>query len=473
MAATLKIASLDGTVYVDLLAGTLKLEAESWTSRSAPVVGDYAHTTYGAQPAFTHYSPVVETMDLVGSDTGANLTAAIAALATLIASAKTWHASRHTTQSYWLYHCATGETAIRRALIYEASLQILTDHGLDPMIEEAAVRLRLTLTRHPLWEASTATVQTKEALTLWGNKYTLTTAVAGNEPARIRDLSVKPRISGGGPLYSIWIGLRDQGVSTLNFDPVYELEDGTNGASATDVIDATASQGYKVQVAFNVTPGAVSRMTLTCAQASIRYAHMNYSHQVGNYLALLRCKVTAGAKVGVQLRVAYTNSADSDPCQEQYIENSGWRLIPMGYISIPPHGYRDQLAANDNVATTQLQIWAQHLAGTAATDVLDLDAIAFIPSDHMAYLVGTDVEYRVNDDTPAHCLTFEDDTTLACGYRYGKPSLSLDGSMDKFYLPRLYSCIVVAGERETSHVLTEANDIRVEYLPRWLSYRSS
>ncbi len=240
MTATLKIATLDNATYTDLLAGTLRLEADSWTTRSAAMVGAYTHEPYGAQAAFDHYAPVVETFDLVGKDTGANLTAAIAALGSLLTGARLWHTSNHRMQSYWLHHCAAGETATRRALIYEASFQILHADGLDPMLEEAAVRLRLTITRHPLWEPITSATQTTTNHVLWGSKWTVA-SVPGNEPARIRDLQVRPRSGGGGPLYRLWIGLREQSTGTANFDPVWELEDGTNEATATDVPDATTT----------------------------------------------------------------------------------------------------------------------------------------------------------------------------------------------------------------------------------------
>ena len=476
MAATLKISSLDGYSYADLLAGTLKLEAESWQTRTAQVVSDYTHGPYGAQPAFRHYAPVVEQIDLVARDSGANITAAIATLDGYLAAARRWHTTRHEPGSYWLHHAAAGETAARRALIYEGSLKVMSGVGLDPMLTNAAARLQLQVTRHPLWEAAAGTVQTAENKTLWGSKWTLS-SVAGNEPARIRDLAVKPRFGGGGPLVRIWIGLREQGSGTANFDPVWELEDGSNEATAADVADATASPdpatGSKVQVAFNVTATMAQRMSITVSQAAIRYGHMNYSHYTGNYHVLLRCKVTAGATVKVELRIGYTNSASTVPVQEEWVTNSDWRLIPMGYISIPHHGYRDQLAANANVATTQLQVWAGHEAGTAATDVLDLDAIQLIPSDHFARLEGTDVEYRVSDDTPAHIFVFEDDTDLPVGYRYGKPSLNLPPDLNDFYLPVGQPAVVIAAERQASHVLTDANDLRLEYLPRWLAYRSS
>ena len=283
MAATLKLQTLDTNTYVDLLAGTLKIEGHHWTTRTAAPEGDYTHVPYGAQPAFDHYPPVVETIDLAGKDTGANLTAAIAALDSLLATARRWHTNNYTQNSVWLWHAATGETAARRALVYEGSLQLLAAHGLDPMLDNAAVSLRLTLTRHPFWEPVTSTTQTTSAYTLWGNRWVLS-AVPGNEPARVRDLQVKPRSGGGGPLYRLWIGLREQivTVSTPNLDTVWELEDGANEATATDVADATASPsaaaGAKVQVAFNVTATHTKRMSITAAQAAVRYGHTNYSH---------------------------------------------------------------------------------------------------------------------------------------------------------------------------------------------------
>jgi len=483
MAATLKMATLDGSTYADLLAGVLKLEDATWTARTAAPARAATDVPYGAQPALSGaqgtggagYAPVVEALDLVAKDTAANIAGAIAGLDSLLASAGRWHTTRHDPQSMWLYHAAAGETAARRALIYEGSLAVLTAEGLDPMLTNAAARICLTLTRHPLWEPVTSSVQTADNHVLWGSKWTLS-AIPGNEPARIRDLAVKPRFGGGGPLYRLWIGLREPFAGTANFDPVWELEDGTNGVGAADMADATASpgpaSGAKVQVGF-ADPTMQLRMSIQPSQAAIRYGHMNYAHYAGNYQVLLRCKVTAGATAYIQLRVGYTNSATTIPIKDEFVSNSSWRLIPLGVVSIPPHGYRDQVAANSNVGTTQLQIWAQHMAGTPATDTLDLDAISLIPADHYASIQGTEVEYRPGDDTPAHFFTFEDDTELACGYRYGKPSLSIDPSRNGFYLPVGQSMIVVAGERETSHVLTEANDLRVEYLPRWLGYRST
>lgn len=479
MAATLKLQTLDTNTSIDLLAGTLKIEGHHWTTRTAAPEGDYTHVPYGAQPAFDHYPPVVETIDLAGKDTGANLTAAIAALDSLLATARRWHTNNYTQNSVWLWHAATGETAARRALVYEGSLQLLAAHGLDPMLDNAAVSLRLTLTRHPFWEPVTSTTQTTSAYTLWGNRWVLS-AVPGNEPARVRDLQVKPRSGGGGPLYRLWIGLREQivTVSTPNLDTVWELEDGANEATATDVADATASPsaaaGAKVQVAFNVTATHAKRMSITAAQAAVRYGHTNYSHYVGRYLVLCRAKVTAGATIRVELRTGYAGAASFVPAGEAYITTSAaWRLHNLGTVTIPHHGYRDQIAANAYPQDTELQLWAEHVSGTAATDVLDLDALCFIPADHHITLEGTAVTYTAGDDKTAHVYTFEDDTVLATGGRYGRPSLNVDHDPEDFYLPLGNAIVVIAGEQETQHLLTEANDLSVEYLPRWLMYRSS
>lgn len=478
MAATLKIQTLDTNTSVDLLAGTLKLEGYTWTTRAAAPEGDYIHESYGAQPAFSHYPPMVETIELVGQDTGANLTAAIAALESLLATARRWHLNSHTQNSVWLWHCAAGETAARRALVYEGALQVLSAHGLDPMLDNAVVSLRLTLTRHPFWEPVTSTTQTTSAFTLWGGRWVLT-AVAGNEPARVRDLQVKPRSGGGGPLYRLWVGLREQVITTgaLNLDTVWELEDGTNEATATDTPDATASPspaaGAMVRVAFSATATLAKRLSITAAQAAARYSHTNYSHYVGRYLVLCRCKVTTGATVYLQLRAGYAGAVTFEPAGEAYVENTAWRLLALGVVTIPHHGYRDQIAANANPQDTQLQLWAEHIDGTAATDVLDLDALCFIPAEHLATVEGSALTYTAGDDKTVHFYTFEDDTTLAAGSRYGRPSLNVEHNFQDFYLPLGLAIVVIAGEQETQHVLTESNDLSVEYLPRWLLYRST
>jgi len=478
MAATLTLQTLDTNTSINLLTGVLKYVPDSWATRTAPPVGEYAHEAYGAQPIFSHYPPMVETFDLAGQDTGANLIAAIAALGSLLATARRWHLNNYTQNSVWLHHAATAETAARRALIYEGSLQILAAHGLDPLLDNATVSLRINLTRHPLWEPLTTTTQTASNYTLWANKWVLS-SVPGNEPARIRDLQIKPRSGGGGPLYRLWIGLHDQIItpSGVNLDSVWELEDGANEATATDTPDATASPnaitGAMVRVAFSATATHAKRMAITAAQAAVRYSHTNYNHYVGRYLVLCRCRVTAGAAVRLELRSGYAGAASSVPCGEAYIENSAWRLLEIGIATIPHHGYRDQIAVVAYPQDTELQIWAEHISGTAATDVLDLDAICLIPADHLLRVEGAALTYTAGDDKTVHLYTFEDDTQLAAGSRYGRPSLNVEHDPQDFYLPLGAAIIVLAGEQQTQHLLTEANDLSVEYLPRWLLYRSS
>jgi hypothetical protein len=298
--------------------------------------------------------------------------------------------------------------------------------------------------------------------------------VPGNEPARLAAVTVSGRVGGGGPLYRLWAGFRDVHQGSTDFNPVWECENGTLGADAAIAGDPTASPdpaaGAKVRVTFATVSTLANRLGITVAQGAVHGSH-NYHHNAGRYLVLCRCKVTAGAVAGLQLRAGYANNTSSAPCEEVYVTNSDWRLIPLGEVTIPPLGYRSAVADVDYVGQAQLQFYAELVTGTPGVDRLELDALCLVPSEHLAVCEGAEVQNVALDPRPASWHVLEDDTTLAVAMRNGVPALNIEHAETDLYLPLGRGPIVVAVERATQHLLTEVIDFSISYHPRWLSYR--
>lgn len=467
-----------GTLY-DLLAGSLVLVDQSWQPRTAAPQGEYGHSPYGSQPAFDYYPPVVETFDLYGKGSPATLRAAVDQLADMFAQARLWHTSIIRPESVWLEWSTDGETA-KRALVYEGAFQILAARGIDAMLANtaltAALWLRVSLTRHPFWEAISATTESEGNLSLWGEIWPTDAAVPGNEPARIATFKLEAHTGGGGPIYRIWAGFRDPYQGTTDFQALWEAETGTPGTDAAKVSEPTASplggSNNSVLVTFS-TMTLVNRLSITLAQRTSGIT-TNYHHFVGRYLVLCRCRVSTGTTVGLQLRTGYLGNSVYEPCEEVYVDNTAWRLIPLGEITIPPSGFRSTLATTAYITGMQMQIWAERMTAGGGTDTVELDALLLVPSEHLFYCEGSEIQYVAGDTRPVIATVYEDDTTAAIACRNTVPALNVDYGFQDFYLPAGSSPIlVVAGERATEHLTTDAVNMTITYYPRWLAHRDT
>lgn len=455
MAERLRLANLDQTTTVDLLSGTLKLKNATWETQSP---------SPNAAPG-----RVQETMDVQGTDTVANLLAGVKAVEDVLAGASLFDKDPVQYTSWWLEWNANGESE-KRTLLYGGALRVLAQSRLNPMMTDGHILARLGLSRHALWENASATSISTTGLSVWGGKWTPTLA-KGTANGRVLYFDVKGASGGGGPLSRIWVGVRPVRYGTSSFTAVWECESGTNGTDASDVADATASpaggSGYKVQVSFATSTALVKRLGIKLGDV---IAGPYYNHCVGRYLVLCRCKVSAGT-IGLQMQSGFGGSATAAQSEELPISNTSWQLIPLGYVQIPPTGYRYGMPTTLGlISNFEISLYAERWDGAGT---LDLDALCLIPAEHSAYMDGAAVQYSGGLSYLARVMTFENDVHDAVAYSAGGLENNLDFSDFDWYWPYEGAMVIVAAQRASSHELTDTVNIDGQVYPRWLSYRAS
>jgi hypothetical protein len=469
MADVLRLANVDQSETINLLSGTLKLADKSWVTSSARQIGTYSYSTYGAVWDFDNYDPVLETMELVGDDTTANLRTALNTITEALEESRIFHQHprRSVTSitsgpvSWWLEWSIDGEST-KRALIYEGSLDVLQGCGHSPFMQQDAVLVRLSLLRHPLWEEISYSQDQQLGISCWVGKDTYTN-IAGETPARLSYLQLSGKGPGG--VYRAWMGFREKLAGMTNFEPLWECEDGStaNGSSVAGVSGSSGGNAIRVV-------GPASSLTkywsMTVDDVCTANSHSDYAHQMGEYLVLLRCKVNNGT-VGLQLQAGYDDNAAMVPSEEIYISHTSYQVVELGEVKIPPI-VDEVLPSAGYIANFELQIYAEQVSGTST---LDLDAIALVPNQHFAYLDKALIKTIGINFASALVFTRPDGEQGAFGEVTDATLSSLDYSFRDWNLPVGDSVFVIVGTAESSHSLTETVDLTYRYYPRYLLYR--
>lgn len=469
MADILKLALTDHTATgskIDLLNGTIKLRRGGWQPKIATPKQSYQAGWYGAQAAFEQFDPVLETLDLLGDDTVANLIAADRALQAMLDRARTWAMDPVQEQALWLEWSTDSEPgagtyAAKRAMIYGGTLQMSQPDQLRGGFLNGQYYATLALSRHPFWENITAKEITGSSKSLTGGQVTLTSYADGTAPARI-PIFILENTSESTDLSDVWIGIRDEHHGITDFEPVWELEDGTAGTDTSAAVDATASGGDKMTCTFGTTATLASRLTMTVGQAI--GGGTDEIDFVGRYLVLGRVKVGSSTECGLRLDFGMANDLGYHQGDPVYIDNTAWALVELGEIRIPTEQYRNGTSATYiDPGHFKIRLMAERLSGSNS---LDLDCLILIPSEHM-------VKVRNATATKFRILTVENDTRVVQTETQAGLTGSAEWSVIDWYLPIDPGFLVVAGQRSTGHVLTDTVNLWLYYHPRWFSYRGA
>jgi hypothetical protein len=453
-------AQTAGTI-VDLHAGTLKLEAESWSSRTAPMEGSYKYTKFGAQPKFDHLGVMVENFGLIGDDTVANLITGHNKIMAVIEKARLYHEDPLQGNSWWLEANANGEDP-KRALLYEGSLQALTGVGLDPLMATKKLRLGCSLSRHPLWETVTATTETHAtSVSLTGGMWVPSTIPVGTCPGRIATWNFTA-MGTGSKITRMWTGIRPTYNGTAGFTALQECEAGSLGTDAT-VADEGAqpdSAGHHVLVSFTTTTAMAQRLRMTVTQMG-----GTVSHYKGRYLVLLRCKVSEGT-MAVQMKTGMPGASATAVTESAvvYVTNVSYQLLDLGEVQIPPYRVCDTTSAA--WGAMEVQFWAERVAGVGT---LTMDAFILMPSQHMVY--GDELNISgVAGSTGFSAYMYPDDMPFA------ESVASVPFSVTEYlvrdpYWPVEGGVMVCAGEPATGHELALTIKPALTVFPRWYNFR--
>lgn len=394
MTVTCKLYRYDqwtaSAIELELFSGQLG-EGQGWRLQNwQPVIPD---VTYGRDTP-----PIQEEMRLICDTTSHDqLAVLVQVLDELRIAADRYIRNPREQHPVWLYAKMDEETGERRSIVRRLSgnwrTNLLSLHSGPP---DNRVAVKLTLEREPYWERTTIFQQQTNTTPISGAAllfdYTTDGGAyshdpVGDLPARIALFLVFSNNSTGANVRRLWMGFRSAALhGTIdNFEPIWELEDGTNNASesgVTDEIDPTASGGYKVQVVetdleWDGTWQRVS--TIELGDVTV-----NYSDNFGDFSWLLRGKVSASGSWDVQLRWGYTGMDDTSFVRGaiKEINTTSWNVYEMGRKPIPLRNLRaiwtGLLGANYD-RSYAVQVWARRTSG--GTENLELDCFMPVPYD--------------------------------------------------------------------------------------------
>jgi hypothetical protein len=464
MAQQLRLENRAQTTTLDLLSGTFKMRPGGWRTATADQILIKQPQGYGARQRSEGFRTEIETIDLIAKGTDAAIRTAFNSLDDFKEKARLYHDDTFEDESVFLAWQSEGETVGKRALIYSIDYRVEARGTMTPLLGEGAVRVRLAVERHGLWERATTLQLTSSNVGGWGSNLTFA-PTEGTAPARVDLFRIDDNASGGGPLDRFWVGGRPTRKGTTGLTTVWELESGTLGTDAAVESEVGASPfgsstNNKVVVDFGTVTTNVKRVE--------RNGGFLASHEgmVGRWLILLRAKLSAGSsEVTLEMRSGLTGGSGRTIHRTQFFSDTSWRLIEMGEVSMPPYGVKaETLLAG--VGSTVIEIFAARLSGSAD---LELDAIGWVPTEHFYYLEGAKVEqgqaFRVD------LRVTDADQPLMLGTDGVEVNASMSSVMRDIYLPVEGAEFVVFGERTTSHVLDDAVDLTLDYRPRWVSYR--
>lgn len=457
---TLRLANEDRTVTIPLMGGLIGIRS-GFDFATPGQGGVFTYEPYGAQFDFENFQPQTETFSIAITGNGAAVLAEMDRLQDFLESIRLYSDNDIAEQSCWLEWRARGEDE-KRSLLYSGTFQVVSKDNVTPGMPTCEVLGTLSLTRHPLWETYESVANTASSKSTLGGIYFIYDT-PGNTLARLqRTLFYR---AGAATLYRFWLGIRriNQGMS--GFESVWECEDSSDidpdaiGDTAINAPDATASNNSKLTTTFAGDPTLRIRFNLRLDDV---YA-ADYTHAQGRYLVLMRCKVVgAGGVAGIQMRSGYAGNIIHE---EVYVDNTSWRLIPLGNISIPPWKGAHYVSDPYYEAYT-LTIYAEELN----TCDLDMDCFVMIPNEHMVSAEGLAAPSYIG-----YIRVDEDDTEVGYGYSNAIPGVndSLDVAMTDWYLPPGDSMMVIAAEDATAHTLGTAAYVAWRYLSRWTLYRGT
>jgi len=472
MANVLRLANNDQSTTVDFLSGTLKYQTSSWIETTAMMAGEYDFSPYGPQSRFSYFEPVSEIIELFGRDTATNLRAAVKSITTILEKSRRYHDDpwHNTTsgaagpESWWLEWSIDGEST-RRALLYTGSVSILHGGiGLTPMLECGQVLTMLQFTRHPLFESVSINQESHAWTTRLVTATDTFTSIPGEVPGRISQMSLT--CDATEELYQAWVGIRPKGIGSTNFHSLWECEDGSayNGATLS-VADGNASPPGSGKSTQKSSPAASLTKYWDMSVFDVHSANgnINFVHNMGTYLVLLRCKVDSGT-VGLQMRQGYIGG-DTVPSEEVFIDHTSYKLIELGEFRVPPAPVDEQqdLTA-EFVSLCGIEIYAEQVSGTST---LYLDCVAMIPTAHFFSVNRAPGTGPCGTD----CFTRPNDEHIAIGRAGSSYGLGIESMFQNWAIPPGDSTLVAAAQGESSHNMSDSLIMVLDYYPRYLMYR--
>lgn len=330
----------------------------------------------------------------------------------------------------------------------------------------------LAVERMPYWEATYNQIYSAMTVDCLGSMASYGT-VFGDFPSRIARTSFRGATGGGtGDLYEFWMGFRtDRYGDQTNFIPLWDLgqsSDSTPYNDTTSTVDATAQGGYKWLCTF----GDESELRrLSMAMSSFT---SNYNDQRGEFTILARAKVGSGTTCYMRLKDGFVNTSELRSQPRVKIDSTDWFLYPLGTVAIPPSR---GVLGNSWLGQFGYELWASRASGSNG---LHIDYIVPVPrSEGFIHVSGGAVKYAAGDQRPIEVRMFPEGGSDGWWYQHHQttgdpmPHKSVKVEPENYTLPVGAGSIILAGQRETSHVLTDYIDVWMYNYQRYRTLRGA
>lgn len=404
------------------------------------------------------------TMTLVARTTDANIISAVNTIDELAEANALFWEDQHRTESIWLEESATDETT-KRSLIQSIELTPLQVGWFSTMLNKTGALYSLTIIHSAAWENVTGgSVVTTDVGPL-GELITLP-AIDGSLPGRIWDMNITGDADTTGTLTTFWGGIHStQGTTgTSDFNAIIELEKGTLGSTdvalGSDSDDASPYGTTDNIITYTATTDDFQVVAVSMDQA---FTSTAYDHWIGDYLVLLRAKLSAESAVKLHLDVGYTAGA-AHVGPNVYTSSTAYIMLEMGTISLPPFP-RDRTALL--LGDLEFRLYLQRIGGVST--VLTADCLVLIPSEHAFKITSASIP---NANTfGVKCYQYEDGLIAAQNlHSDGYVNISAYYSPTNFVYPVAGGSLIVVGQETAGHHMVNDIGVSVYYYERFRTH---
>jgi len=383
-----------------------------------------------------------------------------------------WHGDAAERYGVWLRAQMPDESEARQALVTGMRGEPGVSFYAPPAAPGGWLQAgyNLALERTPWWEATSlymhiaTSLNCHGAMKSYGNVY-------GDVPSRIAKTVISGAPGGDvhGDVHEFWLGFRtDRFGNRANFKPVWDLGQPVNGGvgyndTDTQIDDDTAYGLYRAECTFTTDETELNRL-----QISLQNATTDYEDQRGSYIVLLRAKVGAGTTCHVRLKDGFLYTSAIRSQQRVEVTATSWFLHALGTVNIPPsHGI---LSAN----FLRQYGFEIHASRTSGSGYLCLDCLILIPcAEGSLHVTGAAVKYWLGDTRPSTIVMTADGKMAGWSYMDNLPRAALTVEPDKYALPVGAGSIVLAGQRETEHTLTDYVTVMLSSYNRYRTLRGT
>ena len=320
-----------------------------------------------------------------------------------------WNSDNLRSNSVFLREAADGETATR-SLIVDFDAYATTDGTAIDAHQTMNIQLYVdvALTVKSLREEAGATSPSGYGTSgnAIGIKRNLYHASTGNTALSRQQIQIQSgsiaTVSGfSSVITKLWIGIYQSAGSSFNH--LWTADDVLFGTETTTATVTGSESTLCTDTNFTDTL-MKSRAYWTVAGVY----PTNANHAIGEFVALVRYKVSASGSYLVRAGIGYTagNIAYNEPVLLD--DSTQWRFAQVGVFKFPPRGFREGASTIFGIGNVTLGIQAQRLSGAGH---LYIDTVTLIPYDH--YIHVDDLSLEAGAFSGVNIITHENEETEA------------------------------------------------------------